>query len=729
MPPLVRIGKTPVGSYMNPLALPHQQQVNASVGNLSTGAVTRSRGGFQQRVTAASSTQDRFNPVHEGLQQDSLLDDITPKSDSQLARLFDKIYRDDAVSGSAVDFIRTFSWSDFTLTGMKDPQKMKLFQAALEMFQPVTTMPEIEGEALRQGRSISTMLFDEERMTWSGLLPHDAQDCELTPIPLRGFEPMIDVTTNAKMMEFLKSKDPRALPAQKVLPDRLRKALLSGKAQLDPLTTLFVPRRVSMTDFKGTSIFWRVLPYYAIEKALLQSTISNARRRTRSILHIQAGIDNGWEPSDAELQDYMTAFIASEDDPAGAVIATRNGITTNEIRQGSDHWKVSEEQDSLRQAKMAGLGVSDAMISGDANFNTVDATLTMFVESKKVSRAHYTREVIYNRLFAQIARVNGFVKTATSSADAAHGVRTGGRRLVLSTPTAEQAMEIPIDELEMPRVHWTKNLSPQSDAAYLDILDRADQKGIPVTVSMYASASGIDLNQLQESLPDDKRLRAKLAKYKTAAPGGDAGGGGGWGGGGGGGAFSSAAGMDRRFIFEADYLGLTALASAVGLGPDCSVLGLSVAEVVDFVDEVTADNRIMAVLSDWPALNRRLFERFGEDNKVEAMKYVLNRANYSKIPVSDKLLITTAETIAKAAQAADASPERLRFLREELVMIQEIYTRAQEASAHTTGFSYEDSRKRDREATAAVSARRVLKAMTGVQDTLPRHQLYSGLTH
>ena len=721
MPPLVRINKTPAGSYMNPHALPHATNVVASAAFQTSGAhISRGRG-RSTTVTGAASVQDRFNPVHENLAQDSLMDDITPRSDSQLARLWNKIYKDDAVAGSAVDFIRIFSWSDFTLTGMRDPEKMKLFQTALEMFQPVTTMPEIEGEALKQGRSISTMLFDQERMTWTGLLPHDAIDCEITPIPVRGFDPKIDVTTSAEMMAFLKSKDARDIPAQQVIPDRLRKAMLSGKAQLDPLTTMFVPRRVSLTDFKGTSIYWRILPYYAIEKALLQSTIANARRRTRSILHVQAGVDNQWEPSDQELQDLISMFIATEDDPAGAVIATRNGIQTNELRQGSDHWKISEEQDSLRAAKLAALGVSDAMLSGDANFNTVDATLTMFVESKKVSRAHYTREVIYNRLFAQVARVNGFVKTATSAADAAHGVRTGGRRLALASPmSVEEAMKIPLADLEMPRVHWTKNLSPQSDAAYLDILDRAEQKGIPVTAAMYASASGIDLNQLVEALPDDKRLRAKFAKYKPAAQEG-----GGSGFGGGGGAFGSVS-NERRFVFEADYLGLTALASAVGLGPDHTVLGLSVAEVVDFVDEVTADSRMMDILQDWPSLHKLMFDRLHEDNKVEAMKFVLNRANYSKIPVGESLLVAVAETIAKSAQDANNTPERLRFLRDELVVIHDIYTRGLTTSRYTTGFTFGADQKRKQAVAAEISARRVL-ASFGVKDACPRHQIYSGI--
>lgn len=720
MPPLIRVGQRPIGSYRNPDAMPHAQRAVASVTN-STG--TRSANPFGRNVvTAGSAGTDRYNPVHESLDKDSLLDDIIPKSDMQLAKLFDKIYRDDAIAGSAVDFISTFSWSDYTLTGIKDPEKMKLFMAAMEMLQPVTKMPLIEGDALRQGRSISTLLFDEEQATWSDILFHPPMYCEITPLITS--DPMIDVFTPPYVMDMLKLKDPRAVPAQQKYPEKLRKAFLSGKAQLDPLTTMFVPRRVSTTDYKGTSIYWRILPYYAIEKALLQSTIANARRRTRSILHVQAGIDNVWEPTDAELSDLTAMFVATEEDPAGAVIATRSGIQTTEIRQGSDHWKVSEEQDSLRTAKLAALGVSDAMISGDANFNTVDASMTMFVESKKVSRAHYTREIIYNRLFAQLCRVHGFLKNSTSHADASHGIRTGNRGLVMATPSVEDAMKIPLSELEMPRVHWTKNLSPQSDNAYLDVLDRAKQNGVPVTVSMWASAAGIDLNQLMEQLPDDKRLRAKLAKYAPAPA--DAGGGGGWGGGGGGGGAFGSVQRERAYVFEADYLGITALASAVGVDGDRRVLGLAIGDVVDFVDDCTTNSHTMAIFNDWPALQHKLVESFHDDNAVDAMKYLLNRAGYTTIPVPGPFLLSVAETIATKANV-ETSKERLRFLRSEIVVIGAIYTRTQEREGHTTEASYASSRARERMAVAETSARRVLRSFTGINESLPRHQLYSGL--
>lgn len=722
MPPMVQVGRTPMGSYLNPHALPPTGK-NTAVGSVygaSMGAnINVSR--KSQVATASGAQTDRYNPQAEGLDRDSMLDDIIPKSDQQLAKLFDKIYRDDAVAGSAVDLIRTFSWSDYTLSGVKDPAKMKIYADALEMFQPITRMPELEGDVLKQGRSISTLLFDDDTNTWSGIIPHDPHDCTLTKLPIAGFDPMIDLQANQEMTDFLKSKDKRALAAQKMFPDRLKKALLSGKAELDPLTTLFVPRKVSMNDFKGTSIYWRILPYYAIEKALLTSTIANARRRTRSILHVQAGVDNVWEPTDQELADITSLFLSSEEDPAGAVIATRNGIQTNDVRSGSDHWKISEEQDSLKSAKLAALGLSDSMLSGEANFNTVDATMTMFVEARKIARAHLTRTIIYNKLFATLARVHGFTKSSTSMANASHGVRTGNRSFVTASPS-EESLAIPFSELEMPVVHWTKNLSPQSDTAYLDILDRAKAAGIPVTLGMYASAAGIDLNQLKDTVGDDKKTRAFFKKFmpEDAAAGG---GSGGWGGGGGGSAFAS----DRAYVFEADQFGLTALASAVGEGPDRTLLGLHVPEIIDCIDDLTKDNRAMAMLNDWPALNNKLYTRLGTDERVDAMKYILNRAGYTGIPVSGSFLTSVATTIAESTANTELSKPRLKFLRDELLVIATIYKRSQDHSGFNTQASYAASKEAERRAVAETSARRVLASFTNLRDQTTNRLLYTGL--
>jgi hypothetical protein len=709
---------------MNPLATPgFNNLVVGNVGNSSTRQVYKSSQPLP-RVHASAAQTDRYNPSNEGMDRDWLLDDIVPKADQQLAALFERIYQTDAVAGTAVDMLRTFAWSDYTLSGIKDPEKMKLYADALDMFNPVVTMPEIHGEFLKFGRSISTLVFSQELGTWTDIIPHNPANCVLEGIPIRGFDPKIDVVASADMQRLLASTDPRDKIAKDRLPKRLIDALKKGRAQLDPLTTLFVPRRVSMTDWKGTSLFWRILPYYAIERSLLSSTISNARRRTRSILHVQMGIDNLWEPTDAEMTDATNLFLQSEEDPAGAVIVTRNGFNVGEIRQGSDHWKISDEQDQLRAAKLNGLGISEAILSGDANFNTMDATLTMFVEGQKVVRSHLTNQVIYRMLFAQIARAHGLVKNDKAHANASHGVRTG-RRVSAGPLSVEDALKIPFKDLEIPMVHWTKNLSPQSDQAYFDILEKAEQKGVPIPVSMWASAAGIDLNQLVETLPDDAALRKRLKKYAPKPPEG-----GGFGGGGG--AFGSANLTDgSRYYnsFSVDELGLNALASVVGFGEDQKILGVTPRHVNEIFNEVTANHRAMEILTDWPALEQFIAARTEDDKQVETIKFILARAGYARCPVDTSYLLQVAEVFANAAREKDVSPTRLKLIRDELVIIAALYARTQEMQEAASPVFYEIAQARIKKDVASAAARTVLRRMQGVDDHASGKYLYAGVTN
>lgn len=717
MPQLFEINRTPVGSYLNPLATPGRNYAFGAAQGVQNRHQFRSN--QPNRATAATTQVDRYNPNQEGLDKDGLLDDITPKSDEAIARLFDRIYQSDAVSGSAIDMLRTFAWSDWTLSGIKDPEVMKLFTDALEMFNPVVTMPEIHGEALKQGRSISSLVFSEDRGTWVDIIPHTAQSCLLTPVPIRGFDPLVDVITTPEMRAFVESRDERMREPQKRIPDRLLKAFKSGKTQLDPLTTLFVPRRVSMTDWKGTSLYWRILPYFAIEKALLQSTITNARRRTRSILHAQVGIDNVWEPTDDELMQVTTLFLQTEEDPAGAVLATRNGINVSEVRSGSDHWKISEEQDQLRAAKLNALGMSESILSGEANFNTMDATLTMFVEGQKVSRTHFTNVVIYRMLFAQIARAHGLIKSDTSHADASYGVRTGGRTVHGSPMSTSEALAIPFKDLQMPMIHWTKNLSPQSDQAYMDVLEKAEGKKVPITISMWASAAGIDLQQVIETLPDDKKMRDRLAKFAPKPPEGE----GGFGGGGG------AFGSTIYSPFMVDDLGIAAMASIVGIGPDQTLFGVKLQKVQDVFDMVTANHRAMEILHDWPALESMIRHEVDTPEQVEAVKYLFARAGYAKCPVDSKFLVKVGEQIAVEAETSGQTKERLKLIRDEMTIIASIYLRSQEMLEAASPEFYKIAQNRIRTDVATVAARKVLKSFTGLGDEAQGRYLYSGITN
>jgi hypothetical protein len=61
-------------------------------------------------------------------------------------------------------------------------------------------------------------------------------------------------------------------------------------------------------------------------KSINPKTLANARKNTRSILHITVGIPGEWEPTREELAEVERMFTTALEDPVGAVVATRTGI-------------------------------------------------------------------------------------------------------------------------------------------------------------------------------------------------------------------------------------------------------------------------------------------------------------------------------------------------------------------------------------------------------------------
>lgn len=602
---------------------------------------------------------NRYSPNTEQLDRVSLLDDITPKSDVALMSLFEMIYEKDAVAGPATRIISELPWSDWSLSGIDDPAIMRIYEDAMETFDPITLMPELTREYLLYGRFISSLLYDESQATWTNVINHNPKYCTITPVPIRGFDPLIDLSPSPEMQVLLASKDRRFDRAKQAIPELILKGLKKGKVELNPLTTLFVPRRETSTDWKGTSMFMRILPYYAIEKALIQSTISAARRRTRSILHLTVGIDGTWEPDQSQLDAVSTMFQASEEDPVGAIVATQTGVEANEIRSGADFWKISEEYDYLKNSKLNAFGLSEAFLTGEASYNTMEASLSVFVEGIKSLRLTLQKRVFEDKIFDVLARAHDLVKRKT--ADAAHRVRTTPLRR--SYASLEDGLSIPKRDLMIPNIHWTKNLSPTSDANYIELLKSLQEQGLPVTMKMWSSAGGIDLHDLEQTLEEDKLIRERFKKYKPAPAQGEGGEDGGFG------AFSSYVDTDA----------LTVLGSFTDHDDhkQGTFFGVSYKDLRAIALDLCSNTTRMRILRDNKALSSYLNNKFdGNQTKTEAAKYMLIRMNLARAKVSDDFISRLANKLTLTCSGL-RDKKKLKALRTEveiLAAVQQIST-------------------------------------------------------
>jgi hypothetical protein len=473
---------------------------------------------------------DRYNPVFDNLEEGTILEDWIPRDAAGLDLLYRRIYLRDPTLGPGIDIIRNLPWSDFTLEGIEDNEIKKIYEECMSSLNPMLLMPDITHEFLVLGRSISSLIFDHKRGIFSGVVPHDPDFVRITPVPVYGFDPMCDFTLSPGFKKFLQSQDPRAVDARKSLPPSFLEAAANqqGFLPLDPISTIYLSRKAAPNDSIGTSILTRTLYFWAIEKALLNAQLSSTRRRARSFIHLKAGIDNMWEPSPEEIDALAGIVIQANEDPVGGVIATRTGVEISEpVSGGADFYKWSDELELFAKYKMQCIGISDALLSGDATYANADQARSVFVENLASLRSRIVNKFFMQKLFPVVARVHGFVKR--TPAELSHRIRTtsafDGPRfpswaqttmITSEKLTQRKVMSLPIENLMIPTINWAKQLKPTQDEKALEILERLKQNEYPVTLSQWASAAGLNPKTIEQEQKDNLDLQNRIQKLQEA---------------------------------------------------------------------------------------------------------------------------------------------------------------------------------------------------------------------
>ncbi len=471
---------------------------------------------------------DRYNPVYDFLEEGTLLESWIPRDGAGMDLLFNRIYLRDPTIGPGIDLIKTLPWSEYTLDGIEDKTIKRIFEDTMEAINPALLMPDLTGDYLVKGKDILSLIFDEHRGIFSGVVAHDPSFVRISPLPIYNQDPLCDLRISPGFRNFLNSDDSRVLELRRSLPPRFLQAAQAqqGFLPLDPVSTVYMARKASAHDSVGTSLLTRCLYFWAIEKALLNAQMASTRRRSRPFIHLMAGLDNIWEPSSEEI-DALAGMIQSvNEDPVGGVLATRTGVTISEpVGGGQDFYKWSDELELFAKYKMQAIGISDALLSGDATYANSEQARSVFVESLSSLRSRITQAFFYRKLFPTIARLHGFTKKPKAHID--HNIRVvetnyneglpaWARHTAVTSSrlTSRRALAIPHSELIMPTIGWTKQLRPNQDDAALDILERLKQNDYPVTLKQWANAAGLPSDKIEAEVSEDQELQRKIAQLQ-----------------------------------------------------------------------------------------------------------------------------------------------------------------------------------------------------------------------
>lgn len=488
----------------------------------------------EQSITAADNV-DLYHPSTDDLTQGSLVENMIPKDLAQQNAMYAMIYKRDAVAGPAIDMFAELPWGEFDLNGIADASVRRIYEDSFQNIRVLELLPLWVIDYLTVGRMCCGLIFDESEGLWTDVINYDQNALKIVPRPFMNADPRIDFKPTSAMQEFFRSKDERDIDYIDSMPADLRAKIAKGDyIPLQSENTPFVHRRGSSADSVGTSILTRVLPAWAIEKHLLNGTIIGVRRRIGGLTMITAGTDS-WEPTNDELSSISDLFMASEADSVGAVVAVRSGVEVNRLDSNASIWKISDEMDFLVSWKMRALGLSEGLMGGEARIETAETARSSFTERLLALRNTITERLLRNRIMLPLSKANDItVAHVMGRAEANHRqvmAATAFDFRHLSASQREEYVKIRASgedsKYAIPTVSWRKSLEPVSDIQWLELLNTAVEKGIPIPLTMWANAIGIDLRRIEDMARSDKSLREKFKKIMEDTGAGASGEGGG----------------------------------------------------------------------------------------------------------------------------------------------------------------------------------------------------------
>lgn len=455
--------------------------------------------------TGQPNTSVSQNPI--GIDMEPMLVGLVPANYNVLFSLYRDIYYNDAVGGSAADLMSSLPFGDFSLGGLDDDNTLSIYAENMERLSVKTLLPEMSIDYLALGSHTHSLLYNKEKKTFVDLMTYAPENLKIDVLPFYSHDPIITASFPASAKSVLSLNSPRIERIKKLVGEGVFEKIRGGSLELDPLSTVYIPRKTFSDTDIGVSYFRRLLPWYLIEKNLYRGTLVESARRQRGIMHLTIGDGEEWIASPADM-DFMTdLFMGADNDPLGAIVTTRPGVAVEEIRQGGDFWKVNDFADGILPHKLRALGISEAFLSGDANYNSADTSVSIFINNLLAYREMFTRKFFYEKLFPLISMVNGITVNAKGKV-----VRREG---LMDSLSPEEILFRLNDgsKLLIPTVSWAKQLKPEGDSSYMEMLNTLGEKGVPIPLRIMAAAGGLNLDELLKQKTDDLAIRKKLKEY------------------------------------------------------------------------------------------------------------------------------------------------------------------------------------------------------------------------
>jgi hypothetical protein len=462
----------------------------------------------QSNSTGMSNSGPQLGRLDVNLDTSLLLEGMdSDLRDKQLFKVYRDMYWHDPICGACADLYAHLPFSgEFTLGGAK-ADFLNPFSEACEILGLKTLMPKWAIDYQVTGAAAGSILHNFEEKKIFDMMTHKYENLAVHTLPLYSQDPIMFLELDPDVKMTLTKVESKRLPMiKKRLGEAFFNKLLESQVELDPVGTVYIPRK-TFSFGEGVSFYKRVLPIWQIEKNLFRGTLIESGRRQRGILHLMLG-EEGWDPAPEDFNDIADLFIDADADPIGAVIATRLGVSVSEFRQGGDFWKVTDIWEQTGQMKLRALGISESVMSSDASLSTMEGSMSIFVEKLRAFRDSLTRDTFYERVFPLVSVMNGLKMRRGKIIKGT--IERGDTEDILRTMNDGS-------KLFIPSVHWAKQLRPEQDQTYYDMLNSMSGAGIPIPIRALTAAGGFNVDTLLTNADEELALQEELLKFKKRA--------------------------------------------------------------------------------------------------------------------------------------------------------------------------------------------------------------------
>ncbi len=474
------------GRGMNPMRV--RGQIPGTMTMDSSGVIgTPGTGGRGQMITSSPIYYDpRFYTLDRF---------YFPRTREQAYAIWKIFYDRDPACGVGTDLYSDLPWSDFDILGIDDPKVKQFYEDMFSELNLPSILPQLTNEYLKMGVCVPHLVLDGRTGYWSTVFAHNPNYIRVTPIPIPGAEPMLDLKPSPELRDFAVSRDPRVMTMRALLPDVFIQRLMAGMPiPLDPINATYLARRSSPYDLEGVSLYSRVYRINMIEDFLTNATIAVTQRNAAPIRLFKLGDrDTGWLPEKEDEEALAEMLAACETDPMGAIIY-HYGIEVEYVGVSDKAYLLGRDWDMIERIKFLAMGINKSFLLGETSFAAAVAGLQTMAERLLALRDKFETLWIYPKVIRNVAKMNQMYRR--KACELSHRIRT----------TAH------IDSnLVVPKIKWRKTLEPTQDTSLLRVWQEIKDKGICSDRTL-ASGAGLDIDTERKNLIEEAEYRRKSLK-------------------------------------------------------------------------------------------------------------------------------------------------------------------------------------------------------------------------